>query len=181
MRWASDCTMGRENVPRGLDWISAEKLVVLDLLVASKAMRPITGFSTTVTTIRPPGVLMRTSWNRPVSISAFRPLSISAWPRRPPGPGRNRNGWSRLRRGGYPRPRSRPPSGQPPVTRQACQRGGNRHGEHDQGANTPPRTRIPNFMRHAPLSFRSRPLTQGPADSQPVAPLVANFAGGATL
>ena len=42
------------SVPRGLDWISAESCSSLTFLLPSKAMRPITGFSTTVTTIRPP-------------------------------------------------------------------------------------------------------------------------------
>jgi len=42
------------------------KLLVLDLLVA------------TVTTRRPPDVLILTSWNRPVSISAFKPSSMLA-------------------------------------------------------------------------------------------------------
>src|ERR1700736_1276904 len=56
MRWASDWTMGRDNVPRGLDWISAESCSSLTFLLPSKAMRPITGFSITVTTRRPPAL-----------------------------------------------------------------------------------------------------------------------------
>ena len=58
MRWASDCTMGRDSVPRGFDWISAESCSSLTFLLPSKAMRPITGFSTTVTTSRPPALLI---------------------------------------------------------------------------------------------------------------------------
>ncbi len=48
--------MGRDNVPRGLDWISAVSCSSLTFLLPSKAMRPITGFSTTVTTRWPPGL-----------------------------------------------------------------------------------------------------------------------------
>ena len=34
MRWTSACTSGRDSEPRGFDWISGEKLLVLDALVA---------------------------------------------------------------------------------------------------------------------------------------------------
>ena len=34
MRWTSACTVGRDNVPRGLDWIFELELLVLGLLVA---------------------------------------------------------------------------------------------------------------------------------------------------
>jgi hypothetical protein len=43
----------------------------LILLLPSNAIRLMTGFSITVTTTRPPGWLMRTSWNSPVAISAL--------------------------------------------------------------------------------------------------------------
>ena len=35
-----------------------------------------------------------------------------------------------------------------------------------RAASKPPRTRIPKFMRNAPLSFRRRPAPLEPADSQ---------------
>src|SRR5882724_7250776 len=124
MRWASDCTIGRDSVPRGLDWISADSWSSLTFLLPSKAMRPITGFSTTTTTMRPPALLIRTSWNRPVSISALRPSSISAWVRRPPGP-LNRDVGHGLGRSRRRRKHSR-------------QWGGHRYGEHDQGGQQAP-------------------------------------------
>src|ERR1700712_3510943 len=50
-----------------------------------------------------------------------------------------------------------------------------------RAANKPPRTRIPTFMRNAPLLFRCRiaPLRAGRFPF--VAPLVANFAGAANV
>ena len=48
--------------------LSAESCSSLTFLLPSNAIRPITAFSTTVTTRRPPTWLIRTSWNRPVSI-----------------------------------------------------------------------------------------------------------------
>src|SRR5262245_15161184 len=60
------------------------------------------------------------------------------------------------------------------------QRGGNGHGEHDQGGQrTPPDS---HSKLHAPRALiipMPAPNPQGPADSQPVALFVANFAGGA--
>ena len=78
--------MGRDSVPRGLDWISAESCSSLTFLLPSKATRLITGFSTTVTMIRAPARLILTSWNSPVSISAFRPSSMAGPVSVPPGP-----------------------------------------------------------------------------------------------
>jgi hypothetical protein len=51
------------------------ELLVLFLL-PSKAMRLMTGFSVTVMVSRPPCMVGRTSWNRPVAKSAFTPSSI---------------------------------------------------------------------------------------------------------
>ena len=55
-------------MPRSFDWISALSCSSLTLLLPSKAMRLMTGFSTTVTMSRPPWMVGRTSWNRPVAI-----------------------------------------------------------------------------------------------------------------
>jgi len=46
-------------------------VLVLDLAIASKAMRLMTGFSTTVTISRPPDWLMRISLKSPVANSAL--------------------------------------------------------------------------------------------------------------
>ena len=54
MRCTSACTVGRDSVPRGFDWTSALSCSSLAFLLPSKATRLITGFSTTVTTSRPP-------------------------------------------------------------------------------------------------------------------------------
>jgi hypothetical protein len=50
-----------------------------------------------------------------------------------------------------------------------------------KAARKPPHTRIPNFMRHAPLSFHAGP-TPRRADRFPfIVPLVANFTGVANV
>ena len=85
MRWTSDCTVGRDSAPRGFDWISCEKLLVLDALVALERMRLMTWFSTTVMMRRPPDQVGRTSENRPVAISALMPSSTLAASSRSPG------------------------------------------------------------------------------------------------
>ena len=48
-----------------------------------------------------------------------------------------------------------------------------------RAANKPPRTRIPNIMRNAPLSFRCRPAPPRTGRFPFAALLVANFAGAA--
>ncbi len=58
MRETSACTVARENVPRGFDWISAVSCSSLAFLLPSKAIRLMTGFSITVTTTRPPDGLI---------------------------------------------------------------------------------------------------------------------------
>ena len=71
----------------GLDF--GRELVVLDLLVAFKGDAADDGiFDHDRRPAGRPAWLIRTSWNRPVSINAFRPSSICPCPRRPPGPGR---------------------------------------------------------------------------------------------
>src|SRR2546425_10771034 len=49
-----------------------------------------------------------------------------------------------------------------------------------RAANKPPRTRIPKFMRRAPLSFHCRPAPLRTSRFPLIALLVANFAGAAT-
>src|SRR5215475_1787673 len=65
MRAVSACTTGRESVPRSLDWISDLSWSSLTFLLPSKAMRLMTGFSTTVRISRPPCTDGWISWNRP--------------------------------------------------------------------------------------------------------------------
>src|SRR4051794_20043082 len=181
MRWASDCTSGRDSVPRGLDWISAESCSSLTFLLPSNATRPITGFSTTVTTSLPPAWLILTSWNSPVSISAFKPSSIRPWSSRPPGPGLK---YERMVSASTRRLPSTAmedavwaatgdainPAATVPATGIAAV---------IRGANKPPRTRIPTTMRKAPLLSLCRSAPLRPGRSPVVAPLVANSAKAA--
>src|SRR6266404_8797498 len=50
-----------------------------------------------------------------------------------------------------------------------------------RAANKPPRTRIPKFMRKAPLSFHCRPAPLRTSRSPLIALLVTNFAGAANV
>src|SRR6478672_7776374 len=50
-----------------------------------------------------------------------------------------------------------------------------------RAANEPPRTRIPTFMRRAPLSFQCRPAPLRTSRFPLIALLVANFAGAANV
>src|SRR6266700_1192151 len=70
MRCTSDCTIGRDSVPRGLDCTSAVSWSSLTRLLPSKATRLMTGASTTLTTRRPPGPARK--YERIVSASTRR-------------------------------------------------------------------------------------------------------------
>src|SRR6202522_3112738 len=170
--------MGRESVPRGLDCTSEASCSSLIFLLPSKATRPMTGFSTTTTTSRLPARLILTSWNKPVSINALRPSSIAPWSRRPfASPlkyerivsiSTRRLPWTSIEDTVWAATGDETSETPSVATAGAA--------NIISAASTPPRSRIPTFMRNAPLSFQCRLVPPRSGRIPFVASLVANFA-----